>query len=159
MDSIELVLTRQERVFTARLLRENAPRTCDALARTLEREPIRGLTYHAIYSGHEFYIYCPPEPLPLENHVVWPKPGQLLYYHFPENKYAGMHVHKERIGDVEAAEIAVWYGPGDLRIVTEAGIRGNLFAEIVPEQLDEFYEAGNTILHGGQEELVIRAAA
>jgi hypothetical protein len=69
-----------------------------------------------------------------------------------------MHVHKERMGDVDTAEIAIWYGPGDLRIVTETGIRGNLFAEVVPEQLDDFYQAGNVILAEGREELVIRPA-
>jgi hypothetical protein len=69
-----------------------------------------------------------------------------------------MHVHKERMGDVDTAEVAIWYGPGDLRIVTETGIRGNLFAEILPEQLADFYAAGSKILAEGQDELTIRSA-
>ena len=49
----------------------------------------------------------------LENHIVYPKPGQLVYYYLPSRTYASMHVHKERMGDVDTAEVAIWYGPGD----------------------------------------------
>jgi hypothetical protein len=155
---IELVLGRQGSTFSARMLWEEAPKTCQAVSDMLESEPISGLTYHSIFSGHEFYVYCPSVDVALENHIVYPKPGQLVYYYLPSKTYASMHVHKERMGDVDTAEIAIWYGPGDLRIVTETGIRGNLFAEVVPEQLDDFYQAGNVILAEGREELVIRSA-
>lgn len=157
IDQIELLLSRQGKTFTADMQWDAAPQTCEAVARMLEREPITGLTYHSIFSGHEFYVYCPSVNLPLENHVVYPKAGQLVYYYLPARTYASMHVHKERIGDVDGAEIAIWYGPGDLRIVTETGIRGNLFAEVVPSQLDDFYKAGNVILAEGREELTVRA--
>ncbi len=158
VERLELVFTRQGKTFVARMLWEDAPRTCGAVAAMLERAPIEGVTYHAIYSGHEFYVYCPVAEIPLENHIVYPKPGQLVYYYLPARTYASMHVHKERMGVVDTAEIAIWYGPGDLRVVTETGIRGNLFAEVVPDQLDEFYAAGNTILAEGRDQLTIRAA-
>jgi hypothetical protein len=156
--SIEIELTRQEKVFTARLLTEDAPLTCEAVSAMLQRRPVHGPSYHSIYSGQEYYVYCPPVDLPLENHIVWPKPGQLVYYFFPARRYAGMHVHESRIGRGDGAEIALWYGHGDLRVVTETGIRGNLFAEVLPGQLDDFYEAGDRILAEGREEVVIRAA-
>jgi hypothetical protein len=159
IDQVELALAKQNRSFTARMLWEEAPRTCEAIALMLEREPIVGATFHAIYSGHEFYVYCPSVNVPLENHIVYPKPGQLVYYYLPARTYASMHVHKERMGDVDTAEVAIWYGPGDLRIVTETGIRGNLFAEVVPEQLADFYAAGGKILAEGQDELTIRSAS
>ncbi len=154
---LELVLGRQGKTFNARMLWDEAPQTCEAIASMVEREPIAGLTYHSIYSGHEFYVYCPSIELPLENHIVYPKPGQLVYYYLPSKTYASMHVHRERMGDVDTAEVAIWYGPGDLRVVTETGIRGNLFAEVRPDELDAFYAAGNTILAEGREELTIRA--
>jgi hypothetical protein len=157
--SIEVELTRQQKVFTARLLTQDAPATCAAMTEMLEEAAVTGPSYHSIYSGQEFYVYCPPVDLPLENHVVWPKPGQLVYYYFPALTYAGMHVHRARIGDGPGAEIAIWYGHGDLRVVTETGIRGNLFAEIVPEQLDAFLAAGDTILAEGREDVIIRPAA
>lgn len=159
IEEVELALSRQGATFTARMLWDAAPKTCQVVADMLDPEPVSGLTYHSIYSGHEFYVYCPSVELALENHIVYPKPGQLVYYYLPSRTYTSMHVHKERMGDVDTAEIAIWYGPGDLRIVTETGIRGNLFAEVVPEQLDDFYVAGNRILAEGREELVIRAAS
>jgi hypothetical protein len=157
IEELELRLGRQAKTFSARMLWEDAPQTCAAVAGMVEREPIVGLTYHSIYSGHEFYVYCPSIELPLENHIVYPKPGQLVYYYLPAKTYASMHVHRERMGDVDTAEVAIWYGPGDLRVVTETGIRGNLFAEVPPAELDAFYAAGNTILAEGREELTIKA--
>jgi hypothetical protein len=156
IEQLELELKRGGKSFTARMLWDDAPKTCQAVGSMLEHEPITGLTYHSIYSGHEFYVYCPSADVPLENHIVYPKPGQLVYYYLPSRTYASMHVHKERMGDVDTAEVAIWYGPGDLRIVTETGIRGNLFAEVIPEQLDDFYAAGNAVLAEGRDELTIR---
>lgn len=153
MAHLDIEFTRQQKTFQAALLVDDAPATVAALTQMLQ-EPVEGASYHSIYSGQEFYVYCPPVDLPLENHVVWPKPGQIVYYFFPENMYAGMHVHKGRVqGD--GAEIAFWYGHGDLRIVTETGIRGNLFAEVLPEQLDAFYDAGDHVLAHGREDIVI----
>jgi len=60
LERIELVLGRQEKTFTAAMLWDDAPRTCEAIATMLADGAIEGLTYHAIYSGHEFYVYCPP---------------------------------------------------------------------------------------------------
>lgn len=156
IEQLQLELKKGGKTFLARMLWDEAPQTCEAIRSMLDREPIAGLTYHAIYSGHEFYVYCPSVDVPLENHIVYPKPGQLVYYYLPSRTYASMHVHKERMGDVDTAEVAIWYGPGDLRIVTETGIRGNLFAEVIPEQLDDFYTAGSTILAEGRDELTIR---
>ncbi len=159
MELIEIYLARQDVTFTARLLTEDAPQTTAAITTMLTNAPVEGLSYHSIYSGQEFYVYCPGVDIPLENHVVWPKPGQLVYYYFPSRMYAGMHVHKSRIGYDDGAEIALWYGHGDLRVVSETGIRGNLFAEVIPEQLEAFYEAGDRILAEGREDVIIRAAS
>jgi len=158
VDRIEIEFTRQQVSFGARLLTEQAPETCAAIVEMLRAEPVTGLSYHSIYSGQEFYVYCPPVPLDLENHVVWPRPGQILYYHFPARRYAGMHVHEDRIGGEDGAEIALWYGHGDLRVVSETGIRGNLFAEVLDEDLAGFYAAGDRILAEGREDIVIRLA-
>jgi hypothetical protein len=156
IEQLELVLP--DLTVRADLHWEDAPKTCEAISGMLRGGPITGKTYHSIYSGHEFYIYCPAVDLALENHVVYPKAGQLIYYYLPARTYASMHVHRERIGDVDGAEIAIWYGPGDLRIVTETGIRGNHFATVRPEYLKDFYRAGLKTLHEGQKELTVQAA-
>lgn len=155
---IEVHLTGQRRKFHAALLHEEAPETSARISEMLARGPVVGPSYHSIYSGQEFYVYCPPADIPLENHIVWPRPGDLVYYFFPARRYAGMHVHKGRIGNDEGAEIALWYGHGDLRVVTESGIRGNLFARIVEDELEDFYAAGDHILANGREDVEIRVA-
>lgn len=154
MAHLEITFTKQKTTFRAALLTDDAPVTCKQLSSALAEDPIQGLSYHSIYSGQEFYVYCPAIDIPLENHVVWPKPGQILYYYFPDKMYAGMHVHKDRVKGA-GAEIALWYGHGDLRVVSETGIRGNLFAEIVPEQLKDFYAAGDHVLAHGREDIVM----
>lgn len=153
MTHLSIEFVRQQKTFTATLLADGAPATVAAMTEMLQTA-VTGASYHSIYSGQEFYVYCPPVDVSLENHVVWPKPGQIVYYYFPENMYAGMHVHKGRI-EGAGAEIAFWYGHGDLRVVTETGIRGNLFAEVLPEQLEDFLEAGDHILAHGREDIVI----
>ena len=75
---LEIHLTRQQRMFHATLLADEAPTTCAQIEAMLAAAPVRGLSYHSIYSGQEFYVYCPPVDLPLENHVVWPRPGDRL---------------------------------------------------------------------------------
>lgn len=152
MAELLIHLGRQKKTFRATLLTQDAPQTVAGVSEMLGSAEVSGLSYHSIYSGQEFYVYCPPVPIPLENHIVWPKPGQILYYYFPPRTYAGMHVHGSRIAPGTAgAEIALWYGQGDLRVVTESGIRGNLFAEVVPEELADFQAAGDTILAEGRE--------
>src|SRR5207249_4032760 len=125
--------------------------TCGAVWRFLE-EPLEGLTYHAIFSGHEIFVYCPAVDLELENHIVYPRPGQLVYYFLPAGRYASIGVHKRNLAGhkQDAAEIAIWYGEGDLRRITESGGRGNLFATI-QENLEGFAEAGHGILAEGRE--------
>jgi hypothetical protein len=156
IEQLELVLP--DLTVTADMHWEEAPKTCAAISGMLRQGPITDKTYHAIYSGHEFYVYCPAVDLALENHVVYPQPGQLIYYYLPARTYASMDVHRERIGDRDGAEIAIWYGSGDLRIVTETGIRGNHFATVRPEHLQAFYQAGLKTLHEGQKQLTIRPA-
>ena len=153
---IELILP--ELTVKADMHWDDAPVTCEAIAGMLEREPITARTYHSIYSGHEFYVYCPAADLRLENHVVYPKAGQLIYYFLPARTYASMHVHKMRMGNTDTAEIAIWYGPGDLRVVTETGIRGNHFATVRAEYLDDFFRAGLRMLETGRQPLTLRAA-
>jgi hypothetical protein len=155
IEQIELVLP--ELTVRADMHWDDAPVTCAVVARMLERGPISDRTYHSIYSGHEFYVYCPAVDVRLENHVVYPKPGQLIYYYLPARTYASMHVHRMRVGQEDAAEIAIWYGPGDLRIVTETGIRGNHFATVRQEYLDAFFQAGVKILETGRQPLTLRA--
>jgi hypothetical protein len=130
---------------------EDAPETCRTVWHMLE-QPLTTKTNHAVFSGYEFYLYCPAVNLELENHVVYPKPGQFLYYYLEPGRNAGNIAHKVNLegktGD--AAEIAIWYGEGELRRMTELGVRGNLFASI-DERHQELFTKGYRLLNGGQE--------
>lgn len=135
---------------------EQAPTTCQAVWDMLG-EPLEAKTNHAVFSGYEFYLYCPSVPLELENHVVYPKPGQLIYYYLPAGRNADNVAHKLNLGGhvTDAAEIAIWYGEGELRRMTECGVRGNLFAT-VDADLDEFFRRGYRLLNEGQAQATVR---
>jgi hypothetical protein len=141
---------------TITLHTDEAPRTCETVWNMLD-EPLTGKTNHAVFSGYEFFLYCPPVPLDLENHVVFPKAGQVIYYHLPAGRNADNVAHKLNLGGhrEDAAEIAIWYGEGDLRRMTEVGSRGNLFGTIDGD-LDEFLRSAYRLLNEGQAEATLR---
>lgn len=135
---------------------DRAPQTCaaiwDMLAEPLERE-----TNHAVFSGYEIYLYCRAIDIPLENHIVFPKPGYLVYYYLPAGRHADNIAHSINLGThrEDVGEIAIWYGEGDLRRVTETGVRGNHFATITTG-LDRLFEVGHSILDNGHRTALLR---
>lgn len=156
VEQLEIALA--ETTVTASLHWDDAPQTCQMISDLFARGPLVETTHHAIWVGHEFYVYCPPVDLPLENHVVRVSPGDLVYYYMPARRNAGMPVHKERLGHRDTGEIALFYGLADLRIVTEANYRGNLFASVDPAHLEAFHAIGRRTLEEGLQQLTIRAA-
>jgi len=70
---------------TARLLEEEAPRSCDILWRLLER-PLEEQLGHAWPTLPELWFYIPPVPeLPFENASVFPKAGEVVIYHYDQH--------------------------------------------------------------------------
>jgi hypothetical protein len=134
---------------------DRAPQTCELMWSMLA-QPLEADTHHAVFSGYEFFVYCPATDLELENHVAFPKPGQLLYYFLPAKRYADNIAHQINLdGHVEdAAEVAIWYGEGDLRRMTECGVRGNHFATIT-DGLDAIFDVGCGLLVDGQTTAVL----
>lgn len=157
VEKFEIVI--DDDIVTADLHWADAPRTCQMISDLLSAGPLTDITNHAITAGHEFYVYCPAVDLPLENHVVRVDPGQLVYYFMPAGQNAGMPMHEERLGRRDIGEIALFYGTADLRIVTEANYRGNLFASVEPEDLERFHAMGRKTLESGRQQLTIRAGA
>jgi hypothetical protein len=136
-----------------------APRTCAAMWEMLA-EPLEGKTNHAVFSGYEFFLYCSPVDLDLENHVAFPKPGQLIYYFLPARRNADNVAHQINLDGhtADAAEVAVWYGEGDLRRMTECGVRGNHFATIT-DGLEDVFRVGLKLLVDGQTTAVLKRRA
>jgi hypothetical protein len=137
--------------FIVRLHWDDAPATCQAVWDFLET-PLTNPTNHSVFSGYEFYLYCPAVDLALENHTVHPKPGQFIYYYLRPGRNAGNIAHKVNLegSPKEAAEIAIWYGEGELRRMTELDVRGNLFASI-DERHEELFTKGYRTLGEGRQ--------
>lgn len=154
--NLELEFTSTGLVLPVVMHWEDAPQTCAAIWDMLEK-PLVTNSHHAVFSGYEFFLYCEARDIELENHVVYPKPGQLLYYFLPARRNSDNVAHKINLGGhkEDAAEIAIWYGEGDLRRMTECGVRGNHFAT-VHENLDGMFRAGHDTLVNGETTVALR---
>jgi len=132
----------------ADLLDEDSPETTDAIWDML---PLRLSATHDIWSGHLVRAPLDGNPyLKPENVLTYiPIPGDIFYYHRPQNYYRG-----NPYGRNESAEIGIVYAC-DTR---PQGPRGpeavNLFGEI-SAGLEELAEACRETLLAGQQEVII----
>jgi len=63
----------------AELLEDQAPAVCEFVWSIL---PIEHKAIHGMYSGAEVFVLLDtPQPLPRENEIQLPLPGELLYFH------------------------------------------------------------------------------
>lgn len=148
---------------TARLLDEQAPRTCRAVWDAL---PQGDQVFHGKYARNEIYTllpaFAPAEPGP-ENTTVTPIPGDLCYFEFDTDMLgtaaygydpsAGLDA-PQTTGPEPAAprpviDLALFYGRNNLLINGDQGwIPGNVFGTVV-EGLDEMAEACQSIWMDG----------
>ena len=83
-----------------------------------------------------------PRNLPIENHTIYPKAGDILYFFQPWN---GLRYLEDfdpewlRPGD-DVHELFFSYGAANLRLPTEEGWRGSVWGRI-DAGLDEFADA------------------
>jgi hypothetical protein len=131
---------------TARLLTERAPRTCAAIWDVLA-EPVERRLIHTATTGSSVFFYDLPalagaHDLPIENHTIYPKPGEILYFYQPWNglrDLADFDPAWLRPGD-DVHEVLIAYGAANLRMPTEEGWRGSVWASI-NDGLDDFARA------------------
>ena len=141
----------------ARLLDEDAPRTCNALWEAL---PKSGPVYHAKYARNEIYILVPrfakTEP-GRENPTITPIPGDLVYFGFePWQLSAGTHGYsaaETAAGHAPMVDLALFYERNNLLLNPDFGfVPGNVYGTIV-EGLAEFAAAARDIWRaGGKDE-------
>jgi hypothetical protein len=105
----------------AELLEDEAPSVGEHV---WERLPIETKIVHGMYSGMEvFAMLDKPEPLPEENLVQLPLPGELLYFYDPGTGAVGA---RKPVG-----EIVIVYGRGVVMRAHEGvPTQGALFARI-----------------------------
>lgn len=119
----------------ARLLDEQAPRTCAAVWDAL---PQSEQAYHAKYARNEVYTLLPPfaDPEPgLENPTITPIPGDVVYFGFEPwqigNAAYGYDDASKAHGSGGATDLAIFYGRNNLLINGDAGwVPGNVFGTI-----------------------------
>jgi hypothetical protein len=141
---IQVSLEQRDVRCRARLLDEQAPRTCEAIWAAL---PQGGQTYHAKYARNEIYAlvsaFADPEP-GHENTTITPIPGDLVYFGFePWQLAAASHGYQDPAlhGASRSVDIAVFYNRNNLLLNPDFGfVPGNVFGTIV-SGLDEFAAA------------------
>jgi hypothetical protein len=150
---IEVVLPTRGVVAVARLLDDDAPRTCAAVWDAL---PQGGDVFHAKYARNELYTFVAPfapAPIGLENPTITPIPGDLVYFEFgagmlPGSTY-GYAEDEGAAGSDMVIDLALFYGRNNLLINGDVGwVPGNVFGTVV-EGLDALAEAGNDVWRRG----------
>lgn len=159
---IEIVLEKRGVSCVARLLDDEAPRTCAAVWDAL---PLDGDVYHAKYARNEIYTFCPPfaDPEPgLENPTITPIPGDVCYFSFtagqlPSASY-GYGEQEGAAGRPRVIDLALFYGRNNLLLNADVGfVPANVFASVV-EDLDVMAAACNDVWRAGSlgEKLAFR---
>jgi Protein of unknown function (DUF3830) len=150
---ITITLEKRGVSCVARLLEEEAPRTCRAVWEAL---PLGGDVYHAKYARNEVYTLLPrfaaQEP-GIENPTVTPIPGDVMYFSFePWQLTPGSHGYGEQDtpgGHQQTVDLAVFYGRNNLLLNGDVGwVVGNVFATIV-EGLEAMAVACNDVWRAG----------
>ena len=145
---IEIVLQKRGLRFVAELLKDAAPKTCEAVWRAL---PLGGQTYHAKFANNEFFTLLPPfaDPEPgLENPSITPSAGDVMYFYFTPGvaRLPDIADYAERVGYVD---LAVFYARNNLIFSPTIGpIPGTVFATIT-ENLEGLAAAGDSIWREG----------
>jgi len=154
---IEILFTKSKIILPATLLWKEAPLTCSATWKVLQK-PVRSRARHAIWSGKEVFFYLPqtmPKDLPLENHTIFPESGDLMFYYMPEKRVKGIQTIKFRDpGDV--FELAIFYGTNNLRLTMEMGWRGSVFGRVPENHLPELEAACEDLYWNGTFDIEVR---
>lgn len=147
---VKITLEKRDVSCVARLLDDEAPRTCAAVWDAL---PLGGDAFHAKYARNEVYAMVPrfaPDPVGPENTTVTPIPGDVMYFDFA----AGVldRAYREDVG-IEGmpgvVDLAIFYGRNNLLLNADIGwVVGNVWATIV-EGLDAMAPACNDVWLNG----------
>lgn len=146
---IQISLEKRNVRCVARLLDEEAPKTCEAVWRSL---PQVGEVFHAKYASNEVYILVPQfaseEPGP-ENRTVVPASGEVLYFVLAPGCRLPQEARALGAGGSAVIDLAVFYDRNNLLLSPSEGFTpGNVFA-IVVKNLDEMTKAGNSVWREG----------
>jgi hypothetical protein len=134
----------------AKLLDEDAPRTCDAVWNAL---PHAGDAFHAKYARNEVYTMVPrfaSEEPGIENPTVTPIPGDVVYFSFPAGVLDRRFKQEKGLDQLPGMiDLAIFYGRNNLLLNGDIGwVVGNVYASIV-ENLEAMAVACNDVWRSG----------
>lgn len=137
----------------ARLLEQEAPRTCAAVLPAL---PLAAQVYHGKYARNEIYALFPQfaEQDPgAENTTVTPIPGDLCWFTFSGddlgNPAYGYETEQEHRAQGAIVDLALFYGRNNLLVNGDQGwVPGNVFGTVV-EGLEQMAQACQDLWMGG----------
>lgn len=147
---IEITLERRGVSCVAKLLDDDAPRTCDAIWNAL---PLRNSVWHAKYASNEIYCFVPPlggdEP-GTENPTLTPIPGDVCYFSFPAGNFLrSFRISRGVDGWDRVVDLAVFYGRNNFLWDPSVGpVPGNVYATIV-ENFEAFAAACDDVYRNG----------
>lgn len=147
---VTITLEKRGVTAVARLLDEDAPRTCAAVWGAL---PQGGDAQHAKYARNEVYTMVPrfaPEEPGIENPTVTPIPRDVCYFSFAEGQLDRAFKADQAITDLPGVvDLAIFYGRNNLLLNGDIGwIVGNVFATI-EEGFDEIAAACHDVWRSG----------
>src|SRR5690625_1984339 len=134
----------------ARLLYEEAPKTCEAVWNSL---PHKGPVYHAKYARIEIYTIVPrffDQEIRLENTTITPIPGDVCFFDFESGILDKNFKEEKGIDNLPGVvDLAVFYGRNNLLINGDIGfVPGNVFATI-EENLELFAQQCHDVWYSG----------
>jgi hypothetical protein len=152
---LDISLQKRGVTCVARMLDEQAPRTCAAVWDAL---PLGADVYHAKYARNEIYTFVPtfaevaPGP---ENTTITPIPGDVVYFPFEQwqmaNPAYGYEAGSSQRQHQHVVDLALFYGRNNLLLNPDTGwVPGNVFATIV-QGMDEVAAAGQDLWRRGFE--------
>jgi hypothetical protein len=146
---IEIVLEKRQLRCAARLLDEDAPKTCAAVWNAL---PQSGDIFHAKYASNEIYTIVPllgANPPGNENRTVTPIPGDVMYFYLPPGTRLPAQAQSLAQGGQAVVDLAVFYDRNNLLLSPSEGFTpGNVFATIV-RGLEEMKAGGHSVWREG----------
>ncbi len=129
---ITVTLDKRDVRCVARLLDEEAPRTCAAVWDAL---PLSAPVFHGKYARNEIYTLLPsfaPVAPGKENTTVTPIPGDLCWFSFDADDLGNpAYGYEEEPVSASIVDLALFYGRNNLLINGDQGwVPGNVFGAI-----------------------------
>lgn len=156
MTIIEIEFPKHNVVVKAELLEQQAPRTTEGIKKILSRDKHVTTGKHAIYTGKEISVQLPEEICEesglggevKENLTCFPQPGDILFTYLPAFAWGGV--------PSQIFDIGIFYGKDARTFFPMGWLPGNLFARVIPEDLEKLARMGQEILLTGQQKLVFQ---